>query len=232
MKLSFVMPVLNEADGLVAQLDALQGLRQQGHELVLVDGGSVDGSIELAEPLVDRLLRSPRGRARQMNAGAGLASGDVLVFLHSDTRLPPDAASLIARALQVSSAGWGWFDVRLANPAWPYALIGWCMSRRARLTRVCTGDQTLFVRRELFEALGGFPMLPLMEDVAMSKRLRRQSRACVIRQAATTSSRRWEQGGIVATVLLMWRLRLLYFLGVAPERLVRRYYPGHEQGAE
>lgn len=225
MKFSIVIPVLNEVARLQEQLQRLQPVRRQGHELIVVDGGSDDGSVALAGPLVDRLVHSDRGRARQMNIAAASADGDVLVFLHCDTELPAHALDRLERALETSDASWGWFDVRLSNPAWPYRLIAWSMNRRARLTRVCTGDQTLFVRQDQFRQLGGFPAIALMEDIAMSKLLRRCGRPCVMGLKVETSSRRWEEQGILRTILLMWRLRLLYFLGVSPGRLVRRYYP-------
>lgn len=222
---SLIIPVLNEAGQIESRLKALQRLREQGFELLVVDGGSTDGSQELARPLVDELLVSPPGRARQMNTGAASANGDWLVFLHLDTTLPDTADASLA-ALSSSGAGeWGWFDVRLDNTRWPYRLIGSCMNLRARLTRVCTGDQTLVVRSTVFNELGGFPPLPLMEDVAMSKLLRRRTRPRVLQPPVTTSSRRWERQGYLRTIVLMWRLRLLYFLGVSPERLVRLYYP-------
>ncbi len=227
VKLSIIMPVLNEQKQLQQQLASLQDLRARGHELIVVDGGSKDNSRELAAPLVDQLLESQPGRARQMNTGATGADGDWLLFLHCDTRLPQQAGFSLEAALADTEAAWGWFDVRLSNPAMPYRLIAWFMNRRARLTRVCTGDQCLFVQRSLFRELGGFPELPLMEDVAMSKLLRRRARHRVFAGPVLTSSRRWEERGIVATVLLMWRLRLMYFFGVAPEKLRRRYYPEH-----
>lgn len=227
MKLSIIMPVLNEQKQLHQQLASLQDLRARGHELIVVDGGSRDDSRAVAAPLVDQLLQSQSGRARQMNTGAAGADGDWLLFLHCDTRLPQQVDSYLEATLADAEADWGWFDVRLSNPAVPYRLIAWFMNRRARLTRVCTGDQCLLVQRSLFQELGGFPDLPLMEDVAMSKRLRRRARHLVFAGPVLTSSRRWEERGIVSTVLLMWRLRLMYFLGVAPEKLRRRYYPEH-----
>ena len=226
MKLSIVMPVLNESARLPQQLASLQSLRARGHELIVVDGGSSDNSREFAAPLVDQLLESSKGRARQMNTGAACAGGDWLLFLHCDTELPEQADLCLEAALAAKGAVWGWFDVRLSNPASSYGLIAWFMNRRARLTRVCTGDQCLFVKRSQFRELGGFPDLPLM-DIAMSKLLRRRGRHCVVARPVVTSSRRWEERGLLTTVLLMWRLRLLYFLGVAPEKLRRRYYPEH-----
>ena len=221
---SLIVPVLDEAPEIQLRLTALQELRQQGHELIVVDGGSSDGTAALALPLADQVLTAPAGRARQMNAGAAVATGEWLLFLHLDTQLPAAAMALLSTGIPASGREWGWFDVRLGNTAWPYRVIAWHMNRRARLTRVCTGDQALFVRRSVFQELGCFPDLPLMEDVAFSKSLRRHGQPLVVSAPVTTSARRWEQHGLVSTVLLMWRLRLLYWLGVSPNRLVTYYY--------
>ncbi len=222
--LSIVVPVLNEAPVLVATLKPLQPMRGRGIEVILADGGSSDGGCELAEPLVDHLVSSTKGRANQMNAGASVASGRVLWFLHADTTAPPAADSLIAAAL-TRGAAWGWFDVRLSGSAGALRLVAWSMNRRARLTSIATGDQGLFVTRAAFEAVGGFPAIPLMEDVALSRRLKRELGApAVVAKPLTTSSRRWERGGVARTVGLMWWLRLRFWLGEDPRRLERVYY--------
>lgn len=224
-RLSIIVPVRNEAATIESTLAALQGLRQRGHEVIVVDGGSGDHSAALAAPYADRVLSSEAGRARQMNAGAAAAGQALLLFLHADTVLPAGADRLIVSALARDAADWGWFDARLDAAGLSYAVIARAMSLRARLTRVCTGDQALFVRRELFERLGGFPALPLMEDIAFSKRLRRTAPATVVKAPVTTSARRWQQRGAVTTVLFMWRLRWLYWRGAEPEALARLYYP-------
>jgi rSAM/selenodomain-associated transferase 2 len=224
-KISFILPVLNEAGLIVEQLQRLQAYRQKGHEVLLIDGGSTDGSAELAMTLADVVETTLPGRSRQMNHGAELASGDIFLFLHIDTSLPEAADALVLRAMEQDRAGWGWFDVRLSNCRAPFRLIAWMMNVRARLSAVCTGDQALFVGRELFAGVGMFPALPLMEDIAISKKLRGISKPVRIVQTAVTSSRRWEERGLLKTVLLMWQLRLLYFLGVSPSRLVIMYYP-------
>ncbi len=224
MQLSIIMPVLDEGDVLADSLAALQDLRAAGHELVLVDGGSRDGSLPLAEGLADRILHSPPGRARQMNAGAAIASGDVLLFLHADTRLPETALHDIVQALRASV--WGRFDVRLSGRAWPLRIVEWSMNRRSCLTGMATGDQAIFVTRDAFTRVGGFPELPLMEDLELSRRLKRLARPACVPAPVITSSRRWEEQGILRTVLLMWSLRLAWFLGVSPRRLARIYYPG------
>ena len=228
MKISFIVPVLNEASLIRAQLRGLQAYRAEGHEIVLIDGGSSDDSIENAAGLADRIEISAPGRSTQMNRGAELARGDVLLFLHIDTSLPAQVDQLIAAAMHPGAhkqRQWGWFDIRLSHPALAYRIIAAAMNLRARCTAVCTGDQALFVTAELFHRLGGFPAIPLMEDIAMSKLLRREARPAPIKTAALASSRRWQQHGLVKTVLLMWWLRLQYFLGVSPRLLVKRYYP-------
>ncbi len=224
MQVSIIMPVLDEGDVLAHSLAALQDLRAAGHELILVDGGSRDGSLRLAAGLADRILHSPPGRARQMNAGAAMAGGDVLLFLHADTRLPATALNDIPQALRASV--WGRFDVRLSGRAWPLRIIERLMNRRSCLTGMATGDQAIFVRRAVFEQVGGYPDIPLMEDLELSRRLKRLSRPACVHTPVITSSRRWEEQGILRTVLLMWSLRLAWFLGVPPRRLARIYYPG------
>jgi rSAM/selenodomain-associated transferase 2 len=220
--LSVVVPVLNEAATLGAQLTALQELRGRGAELLLVDGGSSDGTRELARPLVDRLLEAPRGRAVQMNAGAQASQGEVLLFLHADSRLPPAADERLRSAL-VAGAAWGRFDVRIDGRHRLLRVVERMMNWRSRLSGIATGDQAIFVRREVFIALGGYPELPLMEDIALSKRLKRLGRPACLRAVVVTSGRRWEQHGVLRTIVLMWRLRASYFLGADPQQLAIRY---------
>jgi|TARA_B100000809_G_scaffold43740_1_gene38052 rSAM/selenodomain-associated transferase 2 len=227
LKISFILPVLNEAALIRAQLRGLQSYRVEGHEIVLVDGGSSDDTVENAAGLADQIEISAPGRSAQMNRGAELARGDLLLFLHIDTSLPEQADQLISAEMNAGNQRrqWGWFDIRLSNPGLAYRIIAAAMNLRARWSAVCTGDQALFVEVELFHLLGGFPAIPLMEDVAMSKLLRRAARPAPIKTAALASSRRWQQHGLVKTVLLMWWLRLQYFLGVSPRVLVKQYYP-------
>ena len=220
--LSIVVPVLNEAATLGSQLAALQELRGRGAELLLVDGGSSDGTRELARPLVDRLLEAPRGRAVQMNAGAQASQGEVLLFLHADSRLPPAADERLRSAL-VAGAVWGRFDVRIDGRHRLLRVVERMMNWRSRLSGIATGDQAIFVRREVFIALGGYPELPLMEDIALSKRLKRLGRPACLRAVVVTSGRRWEQHGVLRTIVLMWRLRASYFLGADPQQLAIRY---------
>lgn len=226
MRLSIVIPVLDEAPGIAALLEGLQPLRRRGHEVIVVDGGSRDATVALATPLVDRALQAPRGRARQMNAGAVAATGDAFVFLHADTRLPGDAERCIVDALADGHHLWGRFDVRIAGRSPLLGVIATAMNLRSRLTGIATGDQTIFVTRHAFQRLRGFPEIALMEDVAFSARAKRLSAPACLRSAVTTSGRRWDRAGALRTILLMWRLRLAFFLGVDPDELARRYRAG------
>lgn len=217
-RVSVVMPVWMEAAGIVPSLEALQSLRAAGHEVIVVDGGSTDGTPEMARPLCDWVLHSEPGRAVQMNAGAALATGNVLLFLHADTQLPGNAVSWIENAL-ASGRVWGRFDVRLSGRHRMFPVIAWFMNRRSCLTGICTGDQALFVRRDVFEALGGYRPMSLMEDIELSRRLLLVGRPCCVPARVITDSRRWEQGGVWRTIALMWRLRWRYWRGDSPESL-------------
>jgi rSAM/selenodomain-associated transferase 2 len=223
VKLSIIVPAWNEAQGIAATLQALAPLRARGHEVIVVDGGSGDRTPQIATQLADRVLETPRGRARQMNAGASVALGDAFLFLHADTRLPPHADRRIEQALALRS--WGRFDVRIEGGAL-LAIVAFCMNWRSRLSGIATGDQAIFVRRQAFESIGGFPDLPLMEDVEASARLKRISPPACLRERAVTSGRRWRRHGVLRTVWLMWRLRLAYFLGARPDELARKYANG------
>ena len=221
-RLSIVMPVLDEAAGIVAALDALAPLRALGHEVIVVDGGSRDNTRALCAGRADQVVLSPRGRARQMNDGAGLAHHEVLLFLHADTVLPPEAARRVLTAV-AQGAAWGRFDVRIEGRRWAFPVIAALMNLRSRLTGIATGDQAIFVRREAFEQVWGYPDQPLMEDIELSARLRALSRPACLRDRVTTSGRRWERFGVARTVLLMWQLRFRYWLGASPEQLARSY---------
>ena len=221
MNLSVIVPTLNEEAALPA---ALAAARQPSVlELIVVDGGSRDRTCEIAHALADRTLSSGRGRARQMNAGAAAARGDVLLFLHADTRLPDGYATAVAGALADPAVVGGRFDVCLDAPGAAYRLIGRMISLRSRLTRVATGDQAMFVRRAVFERLGGFPAVPLMEDIALSRALKTLGGVACLRETVLTSARRWQRHGLVRTVLLMWLLRAGYYAGISPARLARFY---------
>lgn len=221
---SIIVPTLNEAGQIAATLEALQPLRAAGHEVIVVDGGSADDTVVLAWPLTNAIIPSPRGRSLQMNAGASRAGGDVLLFLHADTRLPDDAVHAILDGLAHSGKAWGRFDVRLSGRHPLLRIVERMMNLRSRLTGIVTGDQAMFVRREAFHAVGGFPEIPLMEDIVLSRALKGAFGAPLCLSALViTSSRRWEENGILRTIVLMWQLRLAYFLGASPERLARQY---------
>lgn len=223
-RLSVVIPCLNEASVITRLLQPLQPLRADGHELILVDGGSGDSTLDLARQLVDRALTSRPGRARQMNLGAQSAAGDILWFLHADTRMTsPTAPVELVAAIQRAPSSWGRFDVALSGRHPLLRLVAKMMNLRSRLTGIATGDQGIFVQRHAFDAVGGFPDIPLMEDIEISRLLKRSARPSCLRQHLIASSRRWEQRGILPTILLMWRLRLAYALGADPTSLARYY---------
>jgi rSAM/selenodomain-associated transferase 2 len=221
-RLSIVVPALDEAGGIVATLSALQPLRERGAEVIVVDGGSRDGTAALAAAHADAVIVSPRGRARQMNAGAAAAHGENLLFLHADTRLPERADALIIRALDAGSA-WGRFDVIIEGRPAMLKVVAWMMNRRSRWTGIATGDQAIFVRRSVFDALGGFPDQPLMEDIELSRRLCRIGPPACLRERVSTSGRRWEARGVWRTIFLMWRLRWRYWRGESPAALAQAY---------
>jgi rSAM/selenodomain-associated transferase 2 len=221
-RLSIVVPTLEEAAGIGAALESLQLARRQGHELIVADGGSADATRTIATPLADRVIEAPRGRALQMNAGAEAATGDALLFLHADTILPEGGIDAVLAALD-AGALWGRFDVDIAGTHWMLPMIATMMNLRSRLTGIATGDQAIFVRREAFVSAGGFPPIALMEDIALSRALKRLGRPACLRQRVITSGRRWDRHGVWRTILLMWRLRLAYFLGADPARLAAQY---------
>ena len=225
-RLSIIVPALDEAAGIAACLAPLQPMRARGAEVIVVDGGSRDGTVALARPLADRVTAAPRGRAAQMNAGAALAAGDTLLFLHADTRLPGDADTLVLEGLAETGRRWGRFDVAIEGGPALLRVVAAFMNARSRLTGIATGDQAIFARAGAFAAAGGFPPIALMEDIAYSKAMKRQGAPLCLREKAVTSGRRWERHGAVATILLMWRLRLAYFLGADPARLAERYGRG------
>jgi rSAM/selenodomain-associated transferase 2 len=220
--LSVVIPVWREAETIESSLSGLQSLRSQGYEVIVVDGGSDDTTASLAKPLCDQVIVSDRGRAVQMNAGAAVSSGNILLFLHVDTRLPSSALDHLA-VFAASSFVWGRFDVRLSGQRRLFRVISWFMNRRSRLTGIATGDQSIFVRRTVFEELGGFSLIPLMEDVDLCSRLKRFSQPFCISDPVVTDSRRWQKHGPWRTVFLMWRIRWRYWRGESPEKLAKLY---------
>jgi rSAM/selenodomain-associated transferase 2 len=221
--ISVIVPALDEADGIVTALTRLQAWRQAGHEVLLVDGGSRDDTLARALPLVDRALCTARGRAVQMNLGAAASRGRLLLFLHADTALPPEAMARLAALAAATPRLWGRFDVRLSGRHPLLRVVGTLMNLRSRLTGIATGDQALFVDRVTFDAAGGYPEIPLMEDIALSARLRARLAPHCLRERVVTSSRRWEQDGILRTILRMWWLRWQYSRGIDPAVLAARY---------
>ena len=220
--LCVVMPVLNEAQAIEATLQALAPLRQCGARVVVVDGGSEDDTMAKARPHADAVISAPRGRAAQMNAGAALGWGEVLLFLHADTTLPDGADERLLQALTQGHL-WGRFDVRIAGRHRILAVVATMMNLRSRWTGIATGDQAMFMRREVFAQLGGFAPLPLMEDIDMSRRLRGLGAPACLRERVITSGRRWEQRGVWRTMALMWRLRWRYWRGESAHALAQDY---------
>ena len=227
MRLAVIVPVLNEERAIAGTLARLAPLRARGAVVIAVDGGSTDRTVERARAAADHMLAAPRGRALQMNAGARHALSDpavdTLLFVHADTRLPDDADRELRAACAGRTSAWGRFDVRIEGASPALRLVAALMNLRSRATGICTGDQCLFATRALFDSLGGYAELPLMEDIEFSRRARRVARPIALRARVTTSGRRWERQGVVRTVLLMWRLRLAYFLGADPARLAADY---------
>ncbi|NYR08982.1 glycosyltransferase family 2 protein [Psychrobacter sp. BI730] len=233
LKLSIIIPILNEADNLPELMAQIVSLAPAPQQVILVDGGSVDGSvtvakemlksIETAQSIIDwHVIDSTIGRAQQMNAGAMLATGDVLLFLHADTELPADAIDNVQQA--VAQYDWGRFNVRLDSHEPLLNIVGLMINQRSRLMDIATGDQAIFIKKSLFEQIGGYPDQPLMEDIELCKRLKKISRPACLKSKVTTSARRWQQHGTWRTIFLMWHLRFDYWRGVSPKVLKQRYH--------
>ena len=225
---SIIIPVLNEVATVTDCLQTLQSLFASDAkvtlEIIVVDGGSSDATVELATPLADQLIVAGQGRAGQMNAGAKASSGEYVLFLHADTRLPDDILAVLASWQNTELPLWGFFLVQLSGSARPLRIVETMMNWRSRLTGIGTGDQCLFVNRQLFNSIGGFADMPLMEDIEICQRLKRMNKPRVEIHPVVTSSRKWEREGVFKTIVLMWRLRLAYFFGAKPEELARKYY--------
>lgn len=221
MFISIIIPVLNEEKAIQALLQQLQACRQLGHEVIVVDGGSTDDTVLIAKPLVDKIIQSGTGRADQMNSGAVEARGDVLWFLHADTIIPHNALEPILQAMKNNN--WGRFNVKLSGSPVLFRVIEKMMNARSCISGIATGDQGIFVKKHHFELAKHYPNIPLMEDIELSKKLKKISWPVCLKEELITSSRRWEQNGILSTVLLMWRLRFLYWLGVSAAKLARQY---------
>lgn len=222
---SVIIPVLNESQRIEGFLRHLQPFRHAGHELIIVDGGSTDGSPEKCMPYVDKVLRTSAGRAHQMNVGAHVAKGNMLLFQHVDTWLPVGAEAVLSRLSESDELIWGRFDVRLTPGHWLFPVISLLMNWRSRFTHIATGDQSIFISRPLFDEVGGFPEQLLMEDVELCSRLRRLLPPVCLSDKVVTSSRRWQKQGVWKTIVLMWRFRLAYSMGTPSEKLASIYYP-------
>jgi len=223
--ISIIIPTLNEEAALQNSLPLLQQYRERGHEIIVVDGGSHDRTLAVARPKVDRLMQTVKSRAHQMNEGAEVARHEILLFLHADSLLPEAADSLIVEALASDQSHWGRFDIQLDNSKGIYRMIENSVNLRSALSGIATGDQAIFVRKSSFEDVGAYDRIPLMEDVALSKKLKKLARPQRLTQRVLTSSRRWEKNGIWRTIFLMWQLRLAYALGAKPHKLADKYYP-------
>lgn len=221
--LSIILPVLNEAPRIGATLEMLAPFRARGAEVIVVDGGSEDGTTDIAWGLADQVLIAPRGRGAQMNAGASVANGYVLLFLHADTWLPADADTLILHGPGREASVWGRFDVEIDGQHRLLPLVASMMNARSRASGIATGDQAMFMTREAFIQVGGFPDIALMEDIAMSKKLKELSPPLCLTAKVLTSGRRWDEQGLWTTIWRMWRLRLAYYFGADPAELARRY---------
>ena len=222
MKLSIIVPVLNEAAVIRDTLEPLQTLRETGHEVIVVDGGSHDDTVKIARDLADNILESESGRSRQMNLGATYASGDTFLFLHADTLLPP-RVDIIFNSFSNEDEFWGRFDVSLSGRHWMFRIIEWLINQRSRHSGIATGDQAIFMSASLFHQVKGYPEITLMEDIAISRLLKKIYPPHCLRHRVITSSRRWEDNGIILTVFKMWKLRMLYTLGADPNSLARDY---------
>lgn len=222
MNFSIIIPTLNEENSIPACLSVLQPLRGRC-EIIIADGGSTDRTRTLAEDLADKVILSEKGRARQMNSGSQHASGHVLLFLHADTFLPENAIDMIQKQLE-NGKQWGRFDIQLNGDHFMFRIIGQMMNWRSRLTGIATGDQAIFVTKQAFLAVGRYPEIALMEDIALSKALKRFGRPACLKGEVVSSARKWQQEGIIKTIMLMWDLRLRYFFGADPGALAQRYY--------
>lgn len=231
---SIVVPILNEADNLPHLFANIACLNPAPQQVILVDGGSMDKSIGVAQNLIKdlelnnklgidwQIIESSAGRATQMNGGARLAIGDILLFLHADTQLPSQAILGVVNAM--GTAEWGRFDVRLDSRQPMLWIVSQMINWRSKLSRIATGDQAIFIKRELFEQVGGYPDQALMEDIEICKKLKTIAKPACLKSKVVTSARRWQQHGTWRTIILMWQLRFDYWRGVSADNIKARYY--------
>ncbi|MEE9552141.1 MAG: TIGR04283 family arsenosugar biosynthesis glycosyltransferase [Gammaproteobacteria bacterium] len=222
-KISIIIPTLNEEKQIERCLASVRALHSRGHEIIVVDGGSEDETCSQVKDLADKIIPHSRGRATQMNVGAHAACGEIFIFLHADTCLPDDADTYINDELNEDIEFWGRFNVRLSGRHWLFRIIEICMNMRTRITGIVTGDHAIFMSKTLYNNVGGFPEIALMEDIAISSKLKHIVHPVCLKQSVVTSSRRWEENGIIKTILKMWWLRLAFFLGSDPLTLARQY---------
>ncbi|WP_269764225.1 TIGR04283 family arsenosugar biosynthesis glycosyltransferase [Ghiorsea bivora] len=218
-----MIPVYNEEETLPHALREIQKLNLEAtDQLIFIDGGSNDHTKQLIQDAGFHCLVSQAGRAKQMNMGAQNTKSDIILFLHIDTSI---SSSNISNIKKTYNQGYlsGRFNIRLSSSGLSYQIISFFMNARSCLSKISTGDQAMFVRRDVFETVGGFPDLPLMEDIALSKKLRPLGHIACLKDTLVTSSRRWEKYGVINTVLLMWKLRFLYWIGISPEKLAKMY---------
>ena len=223
LKLSIIVPVLNEAQFLSRQHNLFKSLLREGHEIIIVDGGSEDKSVLIARSVDCETFITKASRGYQLHFGAMKSKNDTLLFMHADTLLPESATALISNVLTRSKKHWGRFDVSFNNSNLIFSIIAWFMNKRSCLTGVVTGDHAIFVNRDIYIRSGGFEDIPIMEDIEISKRLKKFSMPICLHDKVITSSRKWEAQGIIRTILKMWILRLLYFCGIPPRKLERLY---------
>ena len=221
---SIIVPVLNEEVFLTRYLNVFRRFLNDGHEIIIIDGGSSDNSARLTQELGCKVLISKPSRGLQQHVGALQSENEILLFLHADTNLPNDAFSLIHQALKSSNKSWGRFDVSFSNSSLIYKIIAWMMNKRSCLTGIVTGDHIIFTTRSSYFKSGGFADIPIMEDIDISKRLKLISKPICLKHKVVTSSRKWEQQGVSKTIIKMWCLRTLFFFGVSSKRLARLYY--------
>jgi len=222
--ISIIIPTLNESESIEKTLNSLHTTLKEGNELIIVDGGSNDDTILKCKNYTDKVYTATKGRAIQMNVGADKSTNDILLFLHADTLMPQNFSAENLTALATITNEWGFFKVKFTSHHLLLRLVSTLMNTRSCLTRIATGDQAIFIKKELFKKIGGYKEIPLMEDIELSISLKKYSKPYCVKEFVMTSSRKWESNGIIKTIILMWKIRFLYFFGVSPQKLVNIYY--------